>query len=89
MSRQAPLLERPELRPTDVTRGEVEDLLFLEAALLDEWRMEEWLELWTEDAEYVGAWTSSALGRISCMGPSFEWLRLKLTWVRRRSWAQG
>jgi len=51
--RPATVLERRELRPTEVTRGEVEDLLYLEAALLDEWRMEEWLELWTEDAEYV------------------------------------
>ena len=46
-------LERPELRPTEVTRAEVEDLLYHEAYLLDEWRMEEWLELWAADAEYV------------------------------------
>jgi len=51
--RIASVVERPELRPTEVSRAEVEDLLYLEAALLDEWRMEEWLELWTEDAEYV------------------------------------
>jgi len=35
-----------------VTRTEVEDLLFREAALLDEWRLEEWLGLLTEDAAY-------------------------------------
>jgi p-cumate 2,3-dioxygenase beta subunit len=34
------------------TRAEVEDLLFAEAALLDEWRLEEWLELLTADAIY-------------------------------------
>ena len=34
------------------SRQEVEDLLFREAALLDEWRLEEWLELLTEDAIY-------------------------------------
>lgn len=34
------------------SRQEVEDLLFKEAALLDEWRLEEWLELLTEDAIY-------------------------------------
>ncbi len=34
------------------SRQEVEDLLFQEAALLDEWRLEEWLELLTEDAVY-------------------------------------
>lgn len=35
-----------------VTRAEVEDFLFHEAALLDEWRLEEWLGLLTEDATY-------------------------------------
>ena len=35
-----------------VTRAEVEDFLFQEAALLDEWRLEEWLGLLTEDATY-------------------------------------
>jgi p-cumate 2,3-dioxygenase beta subunit len=33
-------------------RAEVEDFLYREAALLDEWRLEEWLELLTEDAIY-------------------------------------
>jgi len=37
---------------TSVTRAEVEDLLFREAALLDEWRLEEWLRLLTDDASY-------------------------------------
>jgi p-cumate 2,3-dioxygenase subunit beta len=35
------------------TRADVEDFLYLEAALLDEWRLDEWLALWTEDASYV------------------------------------
>ena len=35
-----------------VNRAQVEDLLFREAALLDEWRLEEWLGLLTEDAVY-------------------------------------
>jgi benzoate/toluate 1,2-dioxygenase subunit beta len=35
-----------------VTRGEVEDLLFAEAELLDGRRFEEWLELFTDDAVY-------------------------------------
>jgi p-cumate 2,3-dioxygenase subunit beta len=34
------------------TRQEVEDLLYREAALLDAWRLEEWLELLTDDAIY-------------------------------------
>jgi p-cumate 2,3-dioxygenase beta subunit len=33
-------------------RTEVEDLFYQEAALLDEWRLEEWLTLLTEDAVY-------------------------------------
>lgn len=54
MSRREPVVvDGPDLGPTDVTRAEVEDLLYREAHLLDEWRMEDWLELWAEDAEYV------------------------------------
>ncbi len=37
---------------TDVTRSQVEDLMFLEAELLDEWRLKEWLGLFTDDAHY-------------------------------------
>jgi len=37
---------------TPVTRAEVEDLLFQEAALLDEWKLEEWLTMLTSDATY-------------------------------------
>lgn len=35
-----------------ITLGEVEELLFREAALLDEWRLDDWLGLLTEDARY-------------------------------------
>jgi len=35
-----------------ITLGEVEELLFREAALLDEWRLDEWLALLTGDARY-------------------------------------
>jgi p-cumate 2,3-dioxygenase beta subunit len=34
-------------------REEVEDFLYQEAALLDEWRLDEWLTLFTADARYV------------------------------------
>jgi len=34
------------------SRQQVEDLLYREAALLDEWRLEEWLALLTQDATY-------------------------------------
>ena len=33
-----------------VTRAEVEDFLFEEAALLDAWKLDEWLGLLTADA---------------------------------------
>jgi len=36
----------------EVTRLQAEDLLYREAALLDEWRLEEWLDLLTDDACY-------------------------------------
>lgn len=36
----------------EVTRDEVEDFMFLEAELLDEWRLKEWLDLFTADACY-------------------------------------
>lgn len=35
-----------------ITRSEVEDFLFHEAALLDDWRLEEWVELFTLDCTY-------------------------------------
>ena len=34
-------------------REEVENFLYQEAALLDEWRLDEWLALFTPDARYV------------------------------------
>jgi len=34
------------------SRAEVEDFLYHEAALLDEWRLDEWLALLTDDAKY-------------------------------------
>src|SRR5258706_2303582 len=35
-----------------ITREQVEDFLYREAALLDEWRLDEWLQLLTDDARY-------------------------------------
>jgi p-cumate 2,3-dioxygenase subunit beta len=35
-----------------VTRAQVEDFLYREAALLDEWRLDDWLALLTDDARY-------------------------------------
>lgn len=38
--------------PVAISRVDVEDFLFREAELLDEWRLPEWLALFTEDACY-------------------------------------
>lgn len=35
-----------------ITRAEVEDFLYTEAAMLDDWRLDEWLALLTDDATY-------------------------------------
>jgi p-cumate 2,3-dioxygenase subunit beta len=37
----------------NVTRAEVEDFLFREARLLDEWRLDDWVALFTDDGEYL------------------------------------
>ena len=34
------------------SRAEFEDFLYWEAALLDQWRLDEWFELFTTDAVY-------------------------------------
>ncbi len=39
-------------RPPKVTRHQVEEVLYEEAALLDAWRLDDWLKLLTEDAVY-------------------------------------
>ncbi len=35
-----------------ITRAQIEDFLYEEAALLDEWRLRDWLELLTDDVVY-------------------------------------
>jgi p-cumate 2,3-dioxygenase beta subunit len=36
----------------DFSRPRIEDFLFHEAALLDDWKLDEWLALFTDDARY-------------------------------------
>ena len=38
---------------TPTLREQVEDFLFREAALLDDWRLDEWVDLFTEDGRYI------------------------------------
>jgi len=41
---------RPAVQPRE--RSDYEDFLYLEAALLDQWRLDEWYELFTPDCVY-------------------------------------
>lgn len=34
-------------------RAEVEDFLYHEAALLDDWNVDDWVALWSDDARYI------------------------------------
>jgi p-cumate 2,3-dioxygenase beta subunit len=47
---------------TAITRAEAEDLLFEEAELLDQWQLEPWLALYTDDATYQVPSTDLPLG---------------------------
>ena len=38
--------------PTPTTRSDVEEFLYREAALLDDWKLPQWLALFTDDAVY-------------------------------------
>lgn len=38
---------------TGSLRNQVEEFLFREAALLDDWRLDDWVDLFTDDARYV------------------------------------
>src|SRR5437764_14340749 len=40
------------LRASLELRNEIEDFLYLESELLDDRRLDEWLELWTDDCHY-------------------------------------
>lgn len=44
---------RQAVVPDSNLRLAAEDFLYHEAALLDEWKLDEWLQLFTEDARYV------------------------------------
>lgn len=45
-----------------LTRAQAEDLLFEEADLLDQWKLQEWLALYTDDAAYLVPSTDLAPG---------------------------
>jgi p-cumate 2,3-dioxygenase beta subunit len=41
-----------DMQRHEVSREQIEDFLYYEAALLDEWRLDQWLALMTEDVSY-------------------------------------
>jgi p-cumate 2,3-dioxygenase subunit beta len=54
----SPLVISPDEAPAvaslaETTRADVEDLLVLEAELLDDWALDQWAALYTPDARYV------------------------------------
>ena len=61
-----------------VTRVEVEDFLFEEAGLLDQWRLPEWLELFEEGASY---WVPPA-GSVDEVDPKTKLFYVADDWFR-------
>src|SRR5581483_6037307 len=53
MSAGDALRAAPALSAALALRLAVEDFLYAEAALLDDWRLDDWLALFTDDARYV------------------------------------
>ena len=51
-----------DLSASLATRLEVEDFLYREAGLLDDWRLDEWVELFADDATYVVPATDAPKG---------------------------
>ena len=46
----------------EVTREQVEDFMFYEAELLDDWKLKEWLQLFTDDGSYFVPTTDTPPG---------------------------
>jgi p-cumate 2,3-dioxygenase beta subunit len=63
-----------------VVRLEVEEFLVEEAAILDEWRLDDWLALFTEDATYVVPSTDVPDGDPSHDLTLIDDDHLRLTW---------
>jgi p-cumate 2,3-dioxygenase beta subunit len=61
-------------------RLRVEEFLVEEAAILDEWRLDDWLELFTEDASYVVPTTDLPDGDPSHNLTLIDDDHLRLTW---------
>lgn len=69
-------------------RSEVEELFYLEAHLLDEWRLDEWLALLTDDCRYVVPSTDLPDGNPDCdvvlVDDSYEMLTARIERLKSR-----
>jgi p-cumate 2,3-dioxygenase beta subunit len=77
-----------------VTRQTIEDFLYEEAALLDEWRLDEWLELLTDDATYEVPSTDTPDGdprtTLSLIADDSTRIRARVTQLLGKSaWAEN
>ena len=63
-----------------LTRLAVEDFLYMEAALLDAWALDEWLALFTDDARYVVPSTDQRDGDPATTLTLIDDDRLRLGW---------
>ena len=77
-----------------ITRQAVEDFLYEEAALLDEWRLDEWLALLTEDATYEVPSTDTPDGdprtSLSLIADDKTRIRSRVAQLRGKSaWAEN
>ena len=50
---------------TAVSLAEAQDLIFLEAELLDAWRLDDWIKLYTDDMTYLVPSPGHAGGRVA------------------------
>jgi p-cumate 2,3-dioxygenase beta subunit len=73
-----------------ITRADIEDLLFLEAELLDAWRLPEWLQLYTDEARYCVAspglsWDASPDDNLFLINDDIERLRNRANRLQKRT----
>lgn len=77
-----------------ITRAQIEDFLYEEAALLDEWRLREWLDLLTDDVTYEVPSTDTPDGdsrsTLFIVADNAERLRLRVEQLLGKSaWAEN
>jgi p-cumate 2,3-dioxygenase subunit beta len=85
-------MDAADAQPT--TRDRVEDFLYHEATLLDEWRLNEWLELLTEDASYYVPCTdlpeADPKTTVSLIADDTDWIRSRVKQLMGKSaWAEN